>query len=593
MMSTEAARPMSTMQQRVLRRLDNPFITTPQQATAAKHVGDAFVSACPGAGKTHTVGLRLAYHAAFHPEMSIAAASHTNTAISAIRASARALAVLPEHYFVETLHTFLLRYVVYPFGHLYMGCPDTPRVIGDDDRDWPSDVPDVGAPDDPRLRVKAWRFSIDVDGELSYKRPSTWPTAITEERIVNALVDWASRQKEAYWREGLLSYDDVLWVAFRVLKEHPPLAEAVAARFDELIIDEVQDTGGLQLACLDLLRGRPTRPALVVVGDLCQAVFEWSGATPAGLRTFVAEQGLAELPLTANFRSSQNVCNVTHHFSTRAKPDDARGENASAPEKPELWRYDPRRPAELTTRFIARLAEVDIAQRDAAMLAWTHALVDRLNGRTGGEGPTMHWLLRVLGEAAVDRDDRRGPDRETFMRLDRAVSFIAFGASQPVLDEEQRDGVRAASAELLHTLPTVEGELRAWNLSARQLLTQIAGAVPGAEASNVNRYMTDAAALREVDARAALAPPRATLARTIHNAKGESITAVTVVARDTDAAAWAAESWTSEPPTDTSETLRVAYVAFTRAERLLILAVPEATEERVLAKLHAVGFMAA
>ena len=91
----------------------------------------------------------------FHPDVSVAAVSHTNTAIDAIHAAAQHLTSLPEHYWMGTLHAFLLRYVVYPFGHLYMGCTGVPQVAGDE-RDWPDDIPDVGAHGDyPGCRVKA------------------------------------------------------------------------------------------------------------------------------------------------------------------------------------------------------------------------------------------------------------------------------------------------------------------------------------------------------------------------------------------------------------------------------------------------------
>lgn len=585
-----SGRPPTSIQRRVAEHLNNPFLTTPEQAAAATHNGDAFVAACPGAGKTHTVGLRLAYHAAYHSGASIAALSHTNTAIEAIRASARKLVLLPDDYFLDTLHAFLLRYVVYPFGHLYMKCGVTPQVVGDD-REWPNDIPTIGVPDHLSLRVNPWRMSVDVGGELSYQRPSNWPPVVTEEMILDSCAKWCAAEKRAYWGRGLLSYSDVLWVAYNVLQEHPPLAKAVAARFDELIVDEVQDTGGLQLACLALLREHDQRPNLVVVGDICQAVFEWSGATPNGLRTFAEEQQLAELPLTSNFRSSQNICDVTYRFSTREQADRARGSNANSPDRPELWRYARGAEVDLVDRFRARLGELDIEEHDAAVLAWRHRLVRRLSGEAGEGGPNMHWLLRVLGEAAVERDNRTGPGRETFASLDRAVNFIAFGSPQPTgLTPGQRESVRAAAAMLLAALPKVEGGLRDWNLAARQLLGSTASTVEGAEPTNVNRFMKDAAALRNIDAHEALTPAPVTLARTIHDAKGESIHAVIVVASEEDATQWASEAWTDEPPEETTEVLRVAYVALTRAERFLVLALPEGVTDDVASTYVSLGF---
>jgi superfamily I DNA/RNA helicase len=225
--SETPALPLTSVQRRVLEHVDNPVITSPEQTAAVKHDGDFFLSACPGAGKTQTVGLRLAYHAAFHPDISVAAASHTNTAIEAIQTAARELAPLPDHFWVGTLHAFLLRYVVYPFGALYMGCTDVPQVAADD-RDWPDDIPDVAAHDDyAGCRVTAWKFDVHPGPRFTYQRPADWPPPLTEEIVVAGCAAWAKATKREYWKRGLLSFSDVLWVAFRVLERHPQLVKAV------------------------------------------------------------------------------------------------------------------------------------------------------------------------------------------------------------------------------------------------------------------------------------------------------------------------------------------------------------------------------
>lgn len=581
-------------QLRVTERLGNPHIVTEEQARAASHEGDGFISACPGSGKTRTVGLRLAYHAAFDPDMSLAALSHTNTAVNEIREAARELFFLPDHYFVGTLHSFLLRYVVYPFGHLRMASSVIPRVVGDE-ADWHrEELPDIGMPKATNLRVVPWRFHLklldDAHGKLAYDVPLSWP--LTSDEVIAARGDWGAEHKEAYWKQGLLSYSDVPWIAYDVLVDHPEVAAGIAARFDELVVDEIQDTSPLQVACLKTLRRQDIPPNLVLVGDLCQAVYEWSGATPESIREFAEQENLPELPLTANFRSSQPICNITHHFSTRPEPDRAAGPNAGVPWVPELWTYGRNDELELVSRFRARLKTSAIPEERAAVLAWANSTVDRLNGRSATEGPRLHWLLRELGRAAVERDDQTGPTRDTFRRLDRVLAYIAFGSTQPTgLTQQQREELRIASSTMLAELPKVVGYLAAWNLQAREKLADVAAHLPGATPRNVNNLMTNASALKGMDSRAALAPPAAVLARTIHDAKGESIDAVMVVARARDAEAWADGAWLDKPPGRMDEVVRVAYVAFTRAARLLILALPEAIAMESRTKFLNVGFV--
>jgi DNA helicase-2/ATP-dependent DNA helicase PcrA len=586
----------STAQCRVLGRLDDRNRVTEQQAQAATHPEDGFVAACPGSGKTRTVGLRLAYHAAFHPDLSIAAVSHTNTAVREIRAAAAELCFLPDHYFVGTLHAFLLRYVVYPFGHLRMKCSETPRVVGDE-RDWDHEgVPSIGMPNETQYRLHPWRFEIELvngdSGRLVYRRPADWPAHLTSELICEKRGQWAEAEKERYWKRGLLSYADGPFIAYDVLADHPEVAVGVAARFDELIVDEVQDTSPLQLASLRVLREQDHRPGLVIVGDLCQSVYEWSGATPEKIQAFAQSQQLPDLPLTENFRSSQLICNVTHHFSTRPAPDQAAGQTAAETTHPELWTYKPRDLGTLVQRFRDRLTQEGIAEANATILAWTNSLVNRLNGRGSDDETQMRWLLRELGSAAAERDGPSGASAATFLRLDRALSYVALGSTQPVgLSSAQREEIRLASAELLAGLPVVAGDLQSWNLQARDELAQAAANISGAEPKNVNQLMVSQSAHSNVDAYDALAPPPAALARTIHDAKGETIEAVLVVARASDAETWATGTWLDKPSEHVDEVVRVAYVAFTRAARLLILAVPHSTDGAHRGTFIDVGFV--
>ena len=588
---------MTWAQSRVQDLLEDRTKVSSEQATVARYVGDAFVSACPGSGKTRTVGLRLAHLAAFSPSAAVAAVSHTNTAVEQIRHSTRAVGLLPESYFVGTLHAFMLRYVVYPFGHLYMKCNQVPRVVADQ-RDWilDSSIQSRGAPDYPGLRVYPWLFDIALDengeGDLEYKTPRTWPAALTQAVLADALGEFAVKQKLDYWKRGLLTHSDALWVAYSILKDHAKIAEAIAARFDELVVDEIQDTGALQLACLELVRAQNVRPHLVVVGDISQAVYEWSGATPSRLRSFADAQKLEVLSLTANFRSSQRICDVTYRFSTRPGPDCARGPNAKSSTSPELWLYDEKHLGELEVRFRARLTALGIDDKGAAILAWSNSTVESLNGGKPAGPGNLHWLLTELGAAAVERDDSQRLTTETFRRIDRAVAFGAFGS--PSLSDRtlhQREDIRNAGAELLNELPAVNGGLSTWNASARDLLARHAEGIAGASPLNVRKYMRNFASWDGVTAREALEPAPGMLARTIHDVKGESITAVMLVARKQNAEDWASEAWTQEPPSSVTESTRVAYVAMTRAEQLLVLAVPVDSSATTLETYKRVGFV--
>jgi hypothetical protein len=181
---------------------------------------------------------------------------------------------------------------------------------------------------------------------------------------------------------------------------------------------------------------------------------------------------------------------------------------------------------------------------------------------------------------------------EALQALDRVLLRMAVGTTRPVgMTAEHRELLRDASAAVWSDLPRVEGDLRAWNRAARNAIEPILRLLITDPAQTVNQALPDRAQFSGHDAVSVLAPRPPALARTIHDAKGESLAAVAVLAREDDVDGWLAEAWRNEPPLHTAEETRVFYVAITRAARVLVVALPESTTERHLERLMALGFV--
>ena len=131
------------------------------------------------------------------------------------------------------------------------------------------------------------------------------------------LADWRSYKHAA----ALLDFDDLLYTARDLLAGHEQVRQALARRFEHILVDEFQDTDPLQIEILWRLCGeaqrdgsakplaRALRPgALFVVGDPKQAIYRFRGADVnayIGARTAVGDEGL--LKITANFRSVEPI----------------------------------------------------------------------------------------------------------------------------------------------------------------------------------------------------------------------------------------------------------------------------------------------
>ena len=135
---------------------------------------------------------------------------------------------------------------------------------------------------------------------------------------MNGLLDnWRSYKHAA----ALLDFDDLLYTARNLLAGSEQVRQALAGRFQHVLVDEFQDTDPLQIDILWRLCGearkdggddplaRALRPgALFLVGDPKQAIYRFRGADVnayIGARTAIGDVGL--LKITANFRSVEPI----------------------------------------------------------------------------------------------------------------------------------------------------------------------------------------------------------------------------------------------------------------------------------------------
>jgi ATP-dependent helicase/nuclease subunit A len=127
------------------------------------------------------------------------------------------------------------------------------------------------------------------------------------------LAQWLGELERARTARGLVTFQDLLARAARLLSDAPEIAAAVAGRIDQLLVDEFQDTDDVQcelLRALVLARPAAARPGLFLVGDPKQSIYGWRGADLSAYARFRDDclaAGGAEGVLLANFRSSAAV----------------------------------------------------------------------------------------------------------------------------------------------------------------------------------------------------------------------------------------------------------------------------------------------
>ena len=110
---------------------------------------------------------------------------------------------------------------------------------------------------------------------------------IATQRAREQLLPLVSRYAAAKAAREVLDHGDQVALAARIASRHPEVGAAERARYQVVLLDEYQDTSHAQLVLLRALfgGGHP----VTAVGDPCQSIYGWRGASAGNLRRFTAD----------------------------------------------------------------------------------------------------------------------------------------------------------------------------------------------------------------------------------------------------------------------------------------------------------------
>jgi len=112
----------------------------------------------------------------------------------------------------------------------------------------------------------------------------------------------------AVWlaHRNMLDFDDLVTKAEQLLRTRADIADAIAARWDHLLVDEFQDVNAVQYDLLKRLAA--PHDNLFAVGDDEQSIFTWTGADPYVLVRFARDYGIERpIILDKNCRCSSQI----------------------------------------------------------------------------------------------------------------------------------------------------------------------------------------------------------------------------------------------------------------------------------------------
>jgi len=105
---------------------------------------------------------------------------------------------------------------------------------------------------------------------------------------------------------GLVDFAELLFKAFELIRDKKHLREHYQERFKHLLVDEFQDTNGIQYAWIRLLTSNDC--GISIVGDDDQSIYGWRGAKIENIQRFESEFiNNKVIRLEQNYRSTGNI----------------------------------------------------------------------------------------------------------------------------------------------------------------------------------------------------------------------------------------------------------------------------------------------
>ena len=201
---------------------------------------------------------------------------------------------------------------------LYMG--DVSRIVGQLKREGIS-------PEFFREKIDEAIADLPNNEELHYKKDSKWwkkgerkaEYTDSEQRLQRQreLTYVYRAYEEALVTESRYDYDDMILLVRNQLRDDPQFLALIREQYQFIMVDEFQDTNGLQSSIVDLIMDGQDQPNILVVGDDEQSIYRFQGAVMENIINFCdkyREKGLSVIPLTQNYRSTQTILDASREL---------------------------------------------------------------------------------------------------------------------------------------------------------------------------------------------------------------------------------------------------------------------------------------
>lgn len=308
--------------------------------------GPVMVIAGPGTGKTQVIALRIGniLQKTDTPADGVLCLTFTNSGVSAMKKRLSAYGIDPSRVVVSTFHAFGTKLIEEFYQNLDLSEPpvtldeaDAVGIVDDilSENDWEHLRPRGDASKYfkdlkslvsllIRERLSPEDFSEQIERDIHKIKndpenlSSRGPTKGQLKKEVQNKIESLEKAKEAVLfyklyeekkkEQNVFDYDDILRAMVHLVTEFEDVRASLRERHLYVLVDEHQDSSGVQNEFLKQVWGPVEKPNVFVVGDDRQLIYGFSGASLSLFEEFRESfPGTRLITLTENYRSTQTI----------------------------------------------------------------------------------------------------------------------------------------------------------------------------------------------------------------------------------------------------------------------------------------------
>lgn len=273
-----------------------------EQSKAVRATGHCVVIAGPGSGKTKTLTTAMALSLKdIQDPRGVACITYNNECAIELEDRLSNLGIKRnDQNFIGTIHSFALAKIIVPYVKFFPELSlNSFRVISQSESD--------------AVKGETYQsLNFGTNSRYDWRRANAKRMRVVDRETR----EWREQEPElsdlieAYEKKlrqgGLIDFDDMPLIAFRMAKKFEWIRDALKAQFPVLFVDEYQDFGYalhelVQLLCFE------TGIRLFAVGDADQSIYGFAGANPKLLENLANRNDVDDIRLRTNYRSGSDI----------------------------------------------------------------------------------------------------------------------------------------------------------------------------------------------------------------------------------------------------------------------------------------------